>query len=175
MEEIERQLGESRHWSLKGEVTAGSRPKDSLLETDVEFLIGKRARKSIPTAVVDESEEDEQPENDIEKYIVRIVQDRVCNRLFDNVQLKQCPVDENLKSISTEDLLDSTVVTTKSKKGLSDEYAPKRQLEDGDTDIKIAEQTVLKDWLDVRRKLDMLSSNYYIPKKKSAVKSAVKS
>ncbi|CAI7805130.1 unnamed protein product [Closterium sp. NIES-53] len=69
---------EARHWTMRGEVTAGSRPKNSALAADLDFEHAAR-----PAPVITE---------EVTQTIEEIIKKRILNQQFDDVERKAKPV-----------------------------------------------------------------------------------
>ncbi|CAI5468416.1 unnamed protein product [Closterium sp. Yama58-4] len=69
---------EARHWTMRGEVTAGSRPKNSALAADLDFEHAAR-----PPPVITE---------EVTQTIEEIIKRRILNQQFDDVERKAKPV-----------------------------------------------------------------------------------
>ncbi|CAI5467366.1 unnamed protein product [Closterium sp. Yama58-4] len=69
---------EARHWTMRGEVTAGSRPKNSALAADLDFEHAAR-----PAPVITE---------EVTQTIEEIIKRRILNQQFDDVERKAKPV-----------------------------------------------------------------------------------
>jgi len=97
IEQFERELLGEKHWSLKGEINAGMRPKDSLMEMNMElpFFAKPRAYEyEDHLSTKNEGSDDETGdgtyirEDALEKEINRVIRKRVQNNLFDDVEKK---------------------------------------------------------------------------------------
>ncbi|CAI5528981.1 unnamed protein product [Closterium sp. Naga37s-1] len=69
---------EARHWTMRGEVTAGSRPKNSALAADLDFEHAAR-----PAPMITE---------EVTQTIEEIIKKRILNQQFDDVERKAKPV-----------------------------------------------------------------------------------
>ncbi|CAI6011772.1 unnamed protein product [Closterium sp. NIES-65] len=69
---------EARHWTMRGEVTAGSRPKNSALAADLDFEHAAR-----PAPVITE---------EVTQTIEEIIKKRILNQQFDDVERKAKPI-----------------------------------------------------------------------------------
>ncbi len=92
-----------KQWQLKGEVTAKTRPKESLLEEYLEFDHTTRQAPVISTSTTEELE--------------AMIKQRIKDKAYDDVERKVKPV-EMLYEYKKNVVLDQE----KSKVGLGDEY-----------------------------------------------------
>lgn len=153
-----------REWALSGEAAAADRPKNSLLEEDLDFEYGG---KPVPVITPEVSE-------GIEELIKR----RILAQEFDEV-LRRRPDAEAVPAGTRRGMAE--VDDTKSSKGLAELYEEehvKRANPDShgsQSDEKLAreEREVEAQWKDVCARLDALSSWHYKPKPAEAALSVV--
>ena len=150
-------IGDKKPWQLKGEVTAQTRPVDSLLE---EYLQFDHTTRQAPVTSTTTTE-------DLEKMIKQ----RVKDRSFDDVERKVKPVEMQYK-YKKEVVLDQE----KSKIGLGDVYEQdylkqQEQLASGVTTTKNENNAANPKHDEIRKmmqslfiKLDALSNFHYTPK-----------
>jgi len=130
IEAFERELLGDKHWSLKGEVNSDMRPKDSLLDVNMElpFFAQPRAyeyedhlSKTGENDEDDEEGEEGTREDALEKEINRIIRKRIQNELFDDVEKKD--ISELLpQDKAKEDGTGDTLSFEKAKLGLGEMY-----------------------------------------------------
>lgn len=143
-------------WQLKGEITAKSRPQDSLLEEYLEFDHTTRQAPIINAATTEQIE--------------KMIKQRIKDKAFDDVERKVKPVDMQYE-YKKQVMLDSE----KSKLGLGDvyeqEYLKQQQKEMGETEERPKEEAANPKHEDIRKrmqslfiKLDALSNFHFTPK-----------
>ncbi|KAK3682103.1 Mpp10 protein-domain-containing protein [Podospora appendiculata] len=151
---LEGELVAKRAWTLSGEAMAADRPKNSLLEEDLDFEhVGK------PVPIITE---------EVSESIEALIKRRILAQEFDEV-LRRRP--DGLGSGNTRrGLVD--VDDTKGKQSLAEIYEEEHvKSKDPDAYVSQADEKVRKDeeeikqmWADVCGKLDALSSWHYKPK-----------
>ncbi|CAF0782907.1 unnamed protein product [Brachionus calyciflorus] len=143
-------------WQLKGEITAKTRPQDSLLQEYLEFDHTTRQAPIINASTTEQIE--------------KMIKQRIKDKAFDDVERKVKPVDmqyEYKKQI----VLDSE----KSKVGLGDvyeqEFLKQQQKESGEVEERPKEEAANPKHEDIRKKmqslfikLDALSNFHFTPK-----------
>ncbi len=83
--QLEDELAAIKPWDLQGEVTAKDRPLHSILEADIELPFQKAAlRESAGEAPGKESGGSQNLTEDFERSIVRLIQKRVADGVFDD-------------------------------------------------------------------------------------------
>lgn len=104
IERLEEKMISDKPWQLKGEVNSKNRPKDSLLNEDLDFDLARKSQPQTQTKEVTDEIED-------------IIKQRILDMLFDDVQPKR-PIDSAQTKTAAEDFLDYE----KSKKSLAELY-----------------------------------------------------
>lgn len=154
---MESELVAKRAWTLSGEAAAQDRPKNSLLEQDLDF---EHAGKPVPVATEEISE-------DLEDLIKR----RIIAGEFDELVKRRpggdLPADTRRGLVELED--------TKGKKSLAELYEEEHvkntnpdYVNKDDEKMRKEEKEIESMWSDVSAKLDALSSWQYKPKPAAA-------
>ncbi|KAI1270509.1 Mpp10 protein-domain-containing protein [Xylariaceae sp. FL1019] len=147
-----------KDWALMGEARAVERPKNSLLEEDLDF---EHAGKPVPVITPDVSES-------IEELIKR----RILAREFDEVRRRRPGVDEFSNTRRGLVDVDDKALDAKSKQSLAEIYEEEHiKNANPDSYVSKAEEKQRKEekeieqmWKEVSSKLDALSSWHYRPK-----------
>lgn len=135
-------------WQLKGEVTAQSRPENSLLQEDLDFDHTTRKAPAIT----------EETTKNLEDLIIQRIRDKI----FDDVERKVKPSEE-MPEFRKRIVLDQE----KSKKSLADIYEEeylKQQQKDEDEKNDPQHEEIKKSMQALFIKLDALSHFYFSPK-----------
>uniref|UniRef100_A0A1C7NIF8 U3 small nucleolar ribonucleoprotein protein MPP10 n=1 Tax=Choanephora cucurbitarum TaxID=101091 RepID=A0A1C7NIF8_9FUNG len=153
IEEFEEENVQDRHWTLRGEASAGARPVNSLLEEDLEFEHGNK-----PVPVITQ-----ETTNTLEEVIKK----RILDNMFDDVERK---VDPTLKPFVPSKRVELS--DEKSKKSLADMYEDdylSKKTGEATTDAR--DEALEKEHADITQmfqelchKLDALSNFHYTPK-----------
>lgn len=151
--ELEAENMKSRGWALNGEVRAQMRPKDSLMDAELEY---QRSTKTAPviTPEVTASLED-------------LIKQRIKDELWDDVERK---LPNAHLSGKKKELAD--VSTEKSKVGLGQIYAQEFEQRflgaaaPGEEAARKQEEEIVVLWKKLNYKLDALSNFHYTPKPK---------
>lgn len=145
----------AKDWTLAGEASSRARPKDSLLEEDLEF---EQSAKPTPTITIERTES-------LEELIKR----RILEGRFDDVVPRRVVAQPEYKP-------DFELSDRKSSRGLAEEYETdyQRRAEDGGEDGAYkgeSERRLEKDKAEVEElmndlfdKLDALSNAHFVPK-----------
>lgn len=105
VEEMERESVEPKTWELRGEVSAFARPRDSLLETEMEHDVGVRPRSFVNT--------------DVSEAVEDMIKQRIVDGIFDDV-MPAVPEDYTKEKAGKEV---AEVSQEKATEGLADVYA----------------------------------------------------
>ena len=150
IERLEEKMIGDKPWQLKGEVNSKSRPRDSLLNEDLDFDLGRKAQPQTQTKeVTDEIEE--------------IIKQRILDMMFDDVQPKR-PIDSAQTKTATEDFMDYE----KSKKSLAELYEEdfKKQVLHipVNTELERAKKEITVVFKKLCYNLDLISALHPVPK-----------
>ncbi|KAK5661663.1 hypothetical protein OQA88_9763 [Cercophora sp. LCS_1] len=152
---LEAELVAKRAWTLSGEAAAADRPKNSLLEEDLEFEhIGK------PVPIITE---------EVSESIEALIKRRILAQEFDEV-LRRRPDTLLNPNGARRGLVD--VPDTKGKQSLAEVYEeehvkksdPDAYVSQADDKLRRDEEEIKQMWKDISAKLDALSSWHYKPK-----------
>lgn len=152
---LEAELVAKRAWTLSGEAAAADRPKNSLLEEDLEFEhIGK------PVPIITE---------EVSESIEALIKRRILAQEFDEV-LRRRPDTLLNPNGARRGLVD--VPDTKGKQSLAEIYEeehvkktdPDAYVSQSDEKLRRDEEEIKQMWKDISAKLDALSSWHYKPK-----------
>ncbi|CCF73226.1 MPP10, U3 small nucleolar RNA-associated protein MPP10 [Babesia microti strain RI] len=119
--DIERELVAPKHWSMRGEVRAKDRPKDSLLELDLDFIYSNKDAGA-STSISQEAETDVVP-------LEMIIRQRIQARVFDNVEPKNFSINTIREERNVEAKGDMDLDFSRSERGLAEIYAEKYRKE----------------------------------------------
>lgn len=150
MERIEQKLISEKPWQMKGEIESKNRPKDSLLNEDLDFELGRNPVPQTQTKVITDEIED-------------IIKQRVLDMLYDDVRPKK-PLDKPTTKTAPEDFMDYE----KSRKSLAELYEEdfKKQVLHipVNTEVERAKKDVTVMFRKLCYNLDMMSSLNPVPK-----------
>ncbi|KAK2197144.1 U3 small nucleolar ribonucleoprotein complex [Babesia duncani] len=171
---IERELAADKHWSLMGEAMGSTRPRNSLLDVDLELPHLSQAvyENQIETDAIgaQEGNPDAGPVLEIED----IIRQRIKSRVFDNVERKMAPEDqleamERLKKSKQFEEVD----VNKSNVGLGDLYAQRYMDHFMATDkLDDHKRKLTESFAKLMCKLDALSNYNMVPKLTSGAQQA---
>ena len=167
--DIESKQMDKKHWTLTGEVTAKSRPLNSLLEANVELPFGHMSIKRLDESkelMVDENDFDpENPEKPVFD-IDMIVKQRVADRTFDDVLRKKMEtvIHDKKPSDSTEGL-----DFEKSQLGLAEVYAKQYEKDvfnqsDETEKVNVEKEEAKGVFAKLMHKLDCLTNYSFAPR-----------
>ena len=150
MDRLEQKMISDKPWQLKGEVIAKNRPKNSLLDENLDFEIGRNPVPQTQTKVVtDEIEE--------------IIKQRILDMVYDDVKLKK-PFEKITTKTAPEDFMDYE----KSKKSLAELYEEdfKKQVLHlpMNTELERAKKEITIVFRKLCYNLDLMSSLTPVPK-----------
>lgn len=152
IEQLEDENVSAKPWTLMGEAAAWNRPKDSLLEEDLEF---DHASKPAPVVTVE-----------VTQGLEELIQQRIINLQFDDVVK---PLKEKMRPQF--DSSDIELSMEKSKKSLAEVYEDEYQKattvsksEELSPEVAKAHEEIEALFLSVSAKLDALSNSHYAPK-----------
>lgn len=165
IEKLENDMVQPKPWHLRGEVSAFSRPKESLLETEVQHDVALR-----PPSLV---------QSDVNQAIEDIIKQRIIDDLFDDVKLALPSGYKSGDKTNSSKSQIPEVSQEKSKEGLADLYAREfteqqesekrriiasttvqRQEDEPESD---AQKEVNKLFTSLAEKLDSLSNLHFTP------------
>ncbi len=147
--ELEAENLKQRSWELQGEVTATARPKDSLMEAEIEYQRNTKVAPEITPDVTESLEE--------------MIKQRIRDELWDDVERRTEIVVRKEKELSE-------VSTEKSKIGLGEVYAQDFEQRflgaaaSGEEEKKKQELQLMQLWKALCHKLDSLSNFHFTPK-----------
>ncbi|KAK1441756.1 hypothetical protein BgAZ_500880 [Babesia gibsoni] len=174
---VEKELVSQKHWSLMGEATGKKRPRNSLLDLDIElpqnssFIHVDKA----DVAGADDQEGDAMGEEEAQDIPIEIIiQQRIKAAVFDNVERK-ISVEDQLEAIErlkkTRNKMNNEDVEidfNKSKMGLGDIYAKRYQDMFLATDkLDDHKKKLTEDFSKLMFKLDALCNYNIVPKRVS--------
>ncbi|KAK0708375.1 Mpp10 protein-domain-containing protein [Lasiosphaeris hirsuta] len=152
---FESELVAKRAWTLSGEASAMDRPKNALLEEDLDFEhVGK------PVPVITE---------EVSESIETLIKRRILAQEFDDI-IRRRPDTFGNPNTARRGLVE--VEDTKGKKSLAEIYEeehikksnPDAYLSQADEKLQRDEEEIKTMWKDISAKLDALSSWHYKPK-----------
>ncbi|GMM40804.1 rRNA-processing protein [Hanseniaspora uvarum] len=155
IQQLEEKAVEDKHWGMKGESNAKNRPKDALVEEEVELEFESNA-KSVPVIT-----------SEIVESIEEIIKKRIKEMQFDDLEKRI--INTNMKPRRTRE----EVSQVKSKVSLADQYkeaddeaAVDRDLDEFEESEELKEKHKEIDTLfdDVMYTLNALSSAHFTPK-----------
>lgn len=155
IQQLEEKAVEDKHWGMKGESNAKNRPKDALVEEEVELEFESNA-KSVPVIT-----------SDIVESIEEIIKKRIKEMQFDDLEKRI--INTNMKPRRTRE----EVSQVKSKVSLADQYkeaddeaAVDKDLDEFEESEELKEKHKEIDTLfdDVMYTLNALSSAHFTPK-----------
>jgi U3 small nucleolar RNA-associated protein MPP10 len=168
--DIESKQIDKKHWTLTGEVTAKSRPLNSILEANIELPFGHMAGKRLDTSemelMVDENDFDpENPEKPVFD-IDLIIKQRVADRTFDDIIRRK--VETAIIDDKPKDKLEG-LDFEKSQLGLADVYAKQYEKDifnqSEETEKQSAEKEQAKAvFAKLMHKLDSLTNFSFAPR-----------
>ncbi|ORM40614.1 U3 small nucleolar ribonucleoprotein MPP10 [Babesia sp. Xinjiang] len=173
---VEKDLIAQKHWSLMGEATARKRPRNSLLDLDLELPQNSSFIHAEYTGEVDGTTEDDNMglEENQDVPVEIIIQQRIKAEVFDNVERKvaledQLEAIERLKQKRNKMNLEGGEIDfNKSKLGLGDVYAKRYQEMFMATDqLDSHKQKLTEDFGKLMFKLDSLCNYHMVPKRVS--------
>ncbi|GFE55380.1 U3 small nucleolar ribonucleoprotein [Babesia ovis] len=174
--QLEKDLIAQKHWSLMGEATARKRPRNSLLDLDLELPQNFSFIHADNAGDVDGTPEDDNmgSEENKDVPIEIIIQQRIKAEVFDNVERKVA-LEDQLEAIEKlkrrRNKMDSDAVEidfNKSKMGLGDVYAKRYQEMFMATDqLDSHKQKLTDDFGKLMFKLDSLCNYHMVPKRVS--------
>eukprot|EP00471_Norrisiella_sphaerica_P001578 CAMPEP_0184484606 /NCGR_PEP_ID=MMETSP0113_2-20130426/6305_1 /TAXON_ID=91329 /ORGANISM="Norrisiella sphaerica, Strain BC52" /LENGTH=346 /DNA_ID=CAMNT_0026865669 /DNA_START=720 /DNA_END=1760 /DNA_ORIENTATION=+ len=151
IENLEKKIVQPREWILSGEVDSARRPSDSLLETDLDFLMAQRLPEPITEETTLELED--------------LIKQRIINEVWDDVERKDPPKETPFKP-------KKELSTEKSNVGLAElyerEYVAKATGQEDDHELKAelseAHTEIARLMAELNYKLDALSNFHFTPK-----------
>ncbi|GBE62169.1 M phase phospho MPP10 [Babesia ovata] len=175
--QLEKELVAQKHWSLMGETTGHKRPRNSLLDLDLELPQNSSFIHVENVAADGDDVQDEENmglEEGQDVPIEIIIQQRIKAEVFDNVERK-IPMEDQLEAIErlkqTRNKMNREEVEidfNKSKMGLGDVYAKRYQEMFMATDqLDAHKQKLTEDFGKLMFKLDSLCNYSIVPKRVS--------
>lgn len=174
---VEKSLISQKHWSLMGEATGRKRPRNSLLDLDIELPQNSSFIHVDKGEVEAEDEHDDDTMGQEEHQDVPIeiiIQQRIKAEVFDNVERK-IPIEDQLEAIerlkqkrNKMDRDTEEIDFNKSKMGLGDVYAKRYQEMFMATDqLDDHKKKLAEDFAKLMYKLDSLCNYSIVPKRVS--------